>query len=637
MTTPPATAVPALGNTPAAPMNPSSQRVDEFADYPRDQWKRPLIAVPGPDGKPRPNPIVGMTDAKGTPIPWVSEPHIRASTAGSALEHEGGINSWKIRQAVIGFMARPDLFALAQTVTDPGGAGRSELDDRIEAAQEAAGSGAAANQGTAGHAFAEKHDRGQALPALDEPFRSWLAAYVHLTRGWTWEHIEARLVCSELRMAGRTDRIGRPAGYMIAPDGQIIGPDDRVVVDLKTSSSSKYFGVKFAVQLAVYGHGDLYDPATGLLTPTGARRDWALVLHIPSGGSSGSWWWVNISVGYELAELANDVLTARKRKDVVAQVGEVYATLDEALAAGGVLLDANYVAPQFTPAPAAEDVPEPADGACSACNLAHPPALPCPEPYLADLGRLSGAPTAEPAPHRTYSTISAAEVCEIHGPHGGTVDCVECLEEWRTWRSRTGLGGFVGPGDSFESWHAGRLQLIADGHPDPYQVAAEAEITGESELQVEARLGYDGRAADGTPAPGGGVPDEPVSNGPARPEPSDPTTWPADLGRKLQAAHEARQDPAAQLARELAAVRTAPPRGGLEAVRQRFALSWSAEHQAAFERRGWELGILAALERSTTVDNLVAVHGLCVGWSAWTDEMDRVASRRATEIAQGDG
>jgi len=616
--TEPATAVPALGNTPAAPRNPADARANEFVDYPRDQWDRPLIAVLDPDGKPFPNLIKGQLDRYETPIPWISEPYIRASTAGSALEHEGGINSWRTRQAVIGFMARPDLFALAKTVDDPGAAGRSELDKRIKEAQTVAGSGAAANEGTAGHAFAEKYDRGQVLPPLDEALTGWLKTYAHLTANWAWEHIEARLVCPALRMAGRTDRIGRPPGYMIAPDGSIIGPADRVVVDLKTSSSSKYFGIKFAIQLAVYGYGDLYDPATGEFTPTGARRDWALVLHIPSGATSGSWWWVNIRAGYELAQLANTVLGARKRKDLVAQAGQVYGTLDEALAAGGVLHEPG-----------------------------RSPLIAGPADRLTALAKAADV------------MISDAS-CEIHGSHGGTVDCPNCLEEWKAWRADNGYSGqFVGPGDSFESWRAGRLQLIADGHPDPttpqplhgvpwapdpvesgarnagvspdpVEVAATAEVTGESEHEVEARAfaaAVDQQTRE----------IQAVTGAPVRPEPSDPTTWSPDLGRKLQAAHEARQDPEAQRRREILAVASAPPRGGLEAVRQRYALTWTDEHQAAFERRGWELGILAALERSTTVDNLVAVHTMCAGWNAWTDEFERVASRRAAEISKGDG
>lgn len=538
--------VPALGNTPAAPMNPRDARSDEFADYPRDQWDRPLIAVLDEAGRPRPNPITGMTDRYGTPIPWVSEPHIRASTAGSAVEHEGAINSWRIRQAVIGFMMRPDLFALACAVDDPGAEGRSELDKQVKAAQEVAGSSAAANSGTAAHAFAEKLDRGQTIPPLDPVLTGWLEAYAKLTAGWIWHEVEARLVCPALRMAGRTDRIGSPAGWMIAPDGQIIGPGDRVVVDLKTSSSSRYFGVKFAVQLAVYAFGDLYDPATGEFTPTGARRDWALVLHIPSGATSGSWWWVNVAAGYELAGLANEVLGARKRKDVVAQVAQVYATLDEALAAGGVLLDENYVggnAPvvDFTPA----DV------------------VPRAEMY-------PGGPIVrvkdEPGPMLTPEAVAAL--------HEVPVDMVKAANP-------------------------------SMGAPVADEAVAEILAAGEGPASV-------GPAANRTTVP------DSVTAG-----------IPADLGPSLQAG--------AQLARELTAVATAPPRGGLEAVRQRYADSWTAEHEAAAQRRGWELGVLAALERQPDVTGLLSVFNQVAQYpGAWTAEMDRVADRCAAEMTKGD-
>lgn len=466
-TTDPA-AVPALGNTPSAPVNPADKRADEFVDYPRDQWGRPLIILLDPDGQPQRDQRSGE---------FIRAPYVRASTAGGALEYEGALNSWRIRQTVIGLIARADLFALAQAVDEPGTKGRTEMDEVIKRAQEAGGSGTAANLGTAGHAFAEKHDRGQSIPHLEPPFSTWLDAYRALTKGWTWHAIECRLICDELRMAGRTDRIGSPPGYMIAPDGTIIGPEDRVVVDIKTSSSAKYFGVKFAVQLAVYGHGSLYDLDTGQRTPTGVRTDWALVVHIPSGASSGALYWVDIRSGLALGHLARQVLDARSRRDLCPPVGpRVFATLDEAVAAGGRL---------------------------------------------------------DPASPERAAAIDVEPI--------GTA-------------------------------------------PAPHPTAGQ--------------------------------------------NPADPATWRPDLATRLQA----QGDPARQLELELAAVRDAAPRGGLDAVRARFAASWGDAHERAAVLRAWELEVIEALGSAPDRATLRAIWAQVNQWDRWTPEMQRVGDHRATAL-----
>lgn len=483
-------AVPALGNTPSAPSLPADKRADEFSDYPRDQWGRPLIILLSPDGSPMRDPATGE---------FVRAPYQRASGAGSAIEFEGGIQSWKLRQTIIGLIARPDLWALAQSVIEPQGAGRTEMDKTVvKPAQEAAGSDLAANLGTAGHAFAEKVDRGIELPPLSGSFAAWVQTYRTLTTGWRWSLTEARLVWDAQQLAGRVDRIGSPPGFMIAPDGAIIGPDDLVVVDIKTSSSSRYFGAKFAVQLAVYACGRLYDLETGQRTPTGARTDWGLVVHIPTGGTSGALYWVNLAVGAELAALAKQVMRERGRKDLVSAVDStrVYATLDEALAAGGRLDPASQ---EYAAVIIVDEVRQ-----------------------QENLQPLSGA--------ASYSPIDAA----------------------------AGGSGFS---------------------TVPQSVTA---------------------------------------------------AIPPDLGPQLQRGAAERQ-----LARELAVIAQAGVTSPLADVRTTYAASWTDQHQGAYDLREWELGIIAALQGSSTVDNLTAVANMCVGWGRWTPEMRIVARRRQAEITNG--
>ena len=504
MTSPPA--APPLGNTPSAPINPTARKADDFWDYPRDQWERPLIVQLNPDGS------VRMVNGEPLAVAYT-----RASRMGSALEYQGALNSYHVRNAVIGVIGSEPLLMLARSVHEPGGAGRQQMDKEvIKPAQMLAGASNAAAMGTALHAFAEKHDRGEPVPALGD-YQQTLDAYVALTRGWRWRGIETRLVSDRFRAAGKTDRLGSPPGWMVAPDGTIIGPDDVVVLDLKTSSSARYFGVKFAVQLAVYAHGDEYDLTTHKRTPTGARTDWGLVAHVPSGGNSGALYWVNLTRGTELVGLARQVLDAQGERGLVPPVAMThngtayYASRDEAEAAArGELAPAAFA--RLEPVPSADE--------------------------------------GDPEP----STVQPTE-------------------------------------------------------PDPAEVAATAEVTGESEHEVEQRLAVTTTVPESVTA-----------------------AIPADLGPSLQRRAEVQRDPAAQVAREVEAVRTAPPRGGLEAVRERYAGSWTPEHEAAAVRRGWELGVLAALERASTLDALRAVWAEVSGYGAWTDEMDRVILRRGAEV-----
>jgi hypothetical protein len=523
-----------LGNTPTAPVNPLMRTADDFADFPRDQWDRPLIVQLDEAGAPIM--VWDKVEQQNIPLRYA---YTRASRAGSALEYEGALNAHHIRTTVIGLTLRDDLYYLAKSIAEPGGAGRRELDrDVIKPAQSASGADTAKINGTVVHSFAEKLDRGELVPALG-PHQSTLDAYAAVTRGWTWHAIEARLISDRFRMAGKADRIGSPPGFLVAPDGTIITPDDRLVLDLKTSSSARYFGVKFAVQLCVYAYGAFYDLATFVRTPTGVRTDWALVIHVPSGGSSGALYWVNLRRGVELTGLAREVLDAQGERGLVTRVadGAMYATLEEAQAAAAQITggDPAGVTVAMPAADAAELDPEPPAGA-----------LP-----------------QQPAP----VDITGATVVLQHE-----------LE-------------------------------AAD-------VAAAAEVTGESELEVEAR-----------------------GNGSTVPASVTAAIRP-DLGPSLQRAHAAASDPRVQVERELEVIRQSGiTDGGTAAHRGRLAAQgrWTDEHEAVAQQRDWELGIIAALQSCTTETALRQIADQVVGWGRWTPEMRLMARRQSAAInATGD-
>lgn len=339
--------VAALGNTPAAPSNPAGKRSDTTeipGRVPRDRWGRPLIAVLDEAGCPTPNPTPGSVDRNDTPIPWVSVAYTRASTLGGVLEHQGGLAEWKARMAMLGLARRRDLAALVLAVESPNSpAGKKELGTLYKRALEAAESNAAADLGTAFHAFAQRRNENRVVPDLG-PDQPMMDAYAAIVDQFEIHGVEQFVVCHDLLTAGTYDIRASPRGFLVAPDGAVIGPDDVIVIDIKTSRTDDYFGVKFAVQQCVYGLGEAYDPATGLRTPLGTRTDWALILHVPSGGTTATLHWVDLRAGLEVARLANRVLNIRKRRDLVTAAAApnevpVYATAEEASVAAGLVPD----------------------------------------------------------------------------------------------------------------------------------------------------------------------------------------------------------------------------------------------------------------------------------------------------------
>jgi hypothetical protein len=565
-------APPTLGNTPTAPTNPAERTADDFRDYQRDPWGRPLIVQLNPDGSP-----VMVTDPKTGELIPLQLPYTRASRAGSVLEYQGALNSYHTRNALIGLVLREDLYFLAKSVPEPGGAGRREFDKSVvKPAQEAAGASGAANMGTALHSFAEKSDRGEMVPPLG-PYQASLDAYRSLTSGWLWHGIECRLISDRFRMAGKADRIGSPPGWMVAPDGTIIGPEDRLVLDLKTSSSDRYFGVKFAVQLCVYAHGDLYNLETFERTPTGARTDWALVIHVPTGGSSGALYWVNLKRGAELVALAREVLDAQGDRDLVVKVADtaVYATLAEAEFARDALLA----------------------GSTAGITVAMP-----------ELNADDHDPEPSTATDPAMPLHVQADALQAQSDRGQVV-----------------ADGMCGPDVVPTGVEIG--QAIAD----KVRAARDETATAEHERAQTP-------AAEPDPGAGGVVQrDQP--EGPEDYEPSNGSTVPPsvtdgirpDLGRYLQ--KQAADAAVPQLERELNVIRSAGITSSLESVRER-GYTWTPEHEAAYALREWELTIIRAIEAATTEDQLMGLAMQVSGWDRWTEEMRRLA-RRQSAILRG--
>ncbi len=262
----------------------------------RDRWDRPMIIPPG----------------GGTP-----KAYLRASSL-VGFEYRGGLEKWAQRHLLVNVAKRPDLVLSGQSVTDPDDpASKKDLDEWVAVALES--TRVKARIGTALHRLTEQVDATGKIPPVGahEPA---LRAYRDVMSSWFEVlHSEAFLVNDELGAAGTTDRVVRlkvwmqPCDKKGQPDGPPLPPGTILILDLKTSGDSKYFGAKFCGQLAVYHGGQLYDLRTGARTPLGDLHPrWALILHMPAGGQVAELYWVDVTVGAYVADLALEARTAER-------------------------------------------------------------------------------------------------------------------------------------------------------------------------------------------------------------------------------------------------------------------------------------------------------------------------------------
>lgn len=312
----------------STPQNPRGKVRDPFEDFER---------VGGKDGRPRiPPPGKSGRDALSTAIK--RDAYTRASTLGETLESQFGLGQWRMRQVAFGIGRRKDLYIAASSLRGNDGPNKAILEEIADKAMEAAESSAGATIGTAIHALREQHDEGANLDHVSGEVREALDRWVELTRGFEVLASEAKTVCDEHRVAGTFDVLLKLLGPMVAPDGTILPAGTVVIGDLKTSGTSDYFGCKFAVQLAEYGHGVPFDVESygriswEALGGTPHPR-WALIIHIPTGAPEKSGLhWVDIEAGRELSELSITVRRQRGRKDLVvaAKPPLIAATMDSA-------------------------------------------------------------------------------------------------------------------------------------------------------------------------------------------------------------------------------------------------------------------------------------------------------------------
>jgi hypothetical protein len=154
------------------------------------------------------------------------------------------------------------------------------------------------------------------------PYEADLAAYRAAIEqmGWTIiaDHVECRMVCDDLQMAGTCDML------VADPDG------NHYVADLKTSASVDYGGLGWSAQLASYAHSDLYDPMLNvrLQTPD-INKAIGYIVHLPAGQGVCTIHEVDLVKGYAAAELANLIRKTRNESKKYISLVQIIAHIPD--------------------------------------------------------------------------------------------------------------------------------------------------------------------------------------------------------------------------------------------------------------------------------------------------------------------
>lgn len=310
--------------------------IPERVDVPRDGRGSPVV-VPEHGGYP-----ITLT---------------RTTTFIDAVEDKTGLTNWKVR-SVAEYLSRDPEFAEQMRVALAAQEYMSQAwkrvaDEYCEKAMDKSGANEKREKGTQLHYLTELVDQNLPLPdGLTDEDIADMGAYMMATLDFDIKHIEKFVVCSELGVGGTPDRVSLYSGP--GPNG-LIFEDALLITDLKTGTLD-YGTAKMAAQLSIYSRAKVYDhtrfpvmplmhkttgkplkdddgkkalaawkkiavdPAEAALayTPLGPiRQDWGVVFNMRPGSGLCEPYWVDLSIGWEQANLAQTVRTARKVKDAL--------------------------------------------------------------------------------------------------------------------------------------------------------------------------------------------------------------------------------------------------------------------------------------------------------------------------------
>ncbi|RJO79331.1 hypothetical protein D5S18_03090 [Nocardia panacis] len=206
----------------------------------RDRWGRPLLIPKGETER---------------------EPYTRASTLAKALDDGAGLMNWKAAMVALGVVQDRPLSARVAALLSRDGHhayanNKSAMRDITERAMVAAGSGRAADSGTALHELAEVVDAGRwpavMPPEAEGPMRAY--AETMTAAGVTVLDSEPFLAVDDIRSAGSMDRL-------IKLDGKVM------CADIKSGTNNSKYPLGVTCQTAIYAHGERYHIEDDSRTP----------------------------------------------------------------------------------------------------------------------------------------------------------------------------------------------------------------------------------------------------------------------------------------------------------------------------------------------------------------------------------
>ena len=265
-------------------------------DIERDRWKRPVI-----NGK----------------------SYLRPSTLAKTLDDQSNLIEWSSAMTALGMSRSPDLIALASTI-DP--AEHRKARDIVKRAKDRVMSQGGADIGTAIHSATEAVDYGESIAHMPADLQADALAYRAARESLGLEPLAAEVfvVNEELEAAGTFDRLVQSwedgdgfDGYAVhgpRPDGP------PMVTDIKTGSkddpeyAAKFGAVAWSIQLATYAYAQPYGSTWEDLGAYGSPRDTdgGVIWYIPRGTGKCYPIFVDIALGWDLAQTARKVYDARK-------------------------------------------------------------------------------------------------------------------------------------------------------------------------------------------------------------------------------------------------------------------------------------------------------------------------------------
>ena len=259
-------------------------------------------------------PLIADPEGSGKQIRYA-----RTSSLGDTLDEKSGLHSWKTSKAMEGLGRDPELVAKVISVT-PYEDYKSEWTKLREEAIQAGRGSWKADMGTVVHAMSERWEQEESWDP-GEPYRSALEAYskVQHSLGLRSQMFEVPIVNDILKVAGTTDRIYELTLPLLTPSGDVLPSGTLVIGDIKTGASLEYSIPGYAIQLAGYAGGSLYDVEANRRIPTPSiNQRWAIIMKIGVEEGTCEFYWVDLEVGRYGAQLANDVREWRRawrRKD----------------------------------------------------------------------------------------------------------------------------------------------------------------------------------------------------------------------------------------------------------------------------------------------------------------------------------